>query len=67
MTVVKIVELIGISKKSWEDAVHSALARANKTIKGISGVDVLGWNAIVRNGKIVEYRANIKIAFEVKE
>lgn len=67
VAVVKIVELIGASSKSWEDAVHSALKRAGKTIKGITGVEVLGWNAVVRNARIAEYRANIKIAFEVKE
>lgn len=63
--VVKVVELIGTSPNSWEDAVAGALKRASKTIRGITGVDVVSFNGVVRGGKIVEYRANVKIAFEV--
>ncbi|MGC9113628.1 MAG: dodecin family protein [Candidatus Micrarchaeia archaeon] len=65
MVVVKVVELIGTSPNSWEDAVAGALKRASKTIRGITGVDVVSFNGVVRGGKIVEYRANVKIAFEV--
>lgn len=65
MAVVKIVELVGSSEKSWEDAAQVALKRAAKTIKGITGMDVIGWTAVVENGKIVEYRSNVKIAFQV--
>lgn len=67
MTVVKIVELIGSSPKSWEDAVQVALKRAAKTVRNIRGIDVLRLKAVVRNNKIVEYRANVKIAFVVEE
>ena len=66
VAVIKVVELLGTSPKGWEDAVQSALKRASTTIKGITGVDVLGWNGVVRNGRIAEYRAHLKIAFEVK-
>ncbi|MGC8851097.1 MAG: dodecin family protein [Candidatus Micrarchaeia archaeon] len=65
VVVVKVVELIGTSPNSWEDAVAGALKRASKTIRGITGVDVVSFNGVVRGGKIVEYRANVKIAFEV--
>jgi len=66
MAVVKIIELIGISEKSWEDAVQHAIDEAAKTIRGISGVDILGWKAEVENNQIVSYKANVKIAFTVE-
>ena len=67
MSVVKIVELVGCSDKSWQDAVDNAVRRAAKTIRNIRGVDVLGWTGKVKDGKIVEYRANVKISFVVEE
>jgi dodecin len=62
---VKIIELIGISKKSWEDAVQEAINKTTKSIHNIHGVHVVGFKANVKNGKISEYRANVKIAFIV--
>ena len=67
MSVVKIVELVGCSDRSWQDAVDNAVRRAAKTIRNIRGVDVLGWTGKVKDGKIVEYRANVKISFIVEE
>ena len=63
---VKILELIGSSDKSWEDAVQEALKDAAKTVRNIVGVDVLGFKADVKNGKITRYKAHVKIAFTVE-
>ena len=63
---VKILELIGGSEKSWEDAVQEALREAAKTVRDIVGVDVLGFKADVKNGKITRYKAHVKIAFTVE-
>ena len=63
---VKILELIGGSEKSWEDAVQEALREAAITVKNIVGVDVLGFKADVNNGKITRYKAHVKIAFTVE-
>lgn len=67
MTLVRVVELIGSSTESWEKAVKEALAKASKEFDNIRGIDVLGLKAVVRNNKIVEYRANVKIAYVVEE
>ena len=64
--VVKLIELIGVSSKSWEDAVESAVNKAGESLKNIHAVDVLGFKAKVENGKISEYRANVKIAFVIE-
>lgn len=67
MAVVKIIELVGSSTKSWEDAAKNALAEAAKTVRNIEGIHIKRCNAKVENNKIVEYRAVVKIAFLVEE
>jgi len=64
--VVKVIELIGSSPESWERAVKNALEEAAKTVKNIVGIDVKGCSGVVKDGEIVEYRANVKIAFIVE-
>ena len=65
--VIKIIEIIGSSDKSWEDAARTAVEEAAKTVKHLMGVDVVSFTASVKDGKIVKYKATCKIAFEVKE
>lgn len=67
MSTVKIIELVGTSPKSWHAAVEEALKEASKTLHGISGVDVVSTTAEVKNNKITEYRATIKVAFLVEK
>jgi len=62
MVTLQVREAIGCSPKSWEDAVNEAIKKMGKEAKNIRGVDVKGLKAKVENGKIVEYRANVKIA-----
>ena len=64
--VAKVTELIGHSEKSWDDAVAITISEASKTIRGITGVEVKNLTGKVKNGKIVEYRANVLIAFGVE-
>ena len=66
MQVVKIIELIGSSPDSWEDAVENAVREAARTVKNIKGVHVKRCTAKVKDNKIVEYHANVKIAFIVE-
>ncbi len=62
----KVIELVGSSSESFDDAVRNAVAEAAKTVKNISGVDVQGMTAKVEGGRLSEFRANIKIAFAVE-
>ena len=64
---VKILELVGESSSSWEEAVQQAVIDASKTIDNIVGVEVLNNTATVENGKITNYRANVNVAFKVYE
>ncbi|MDI3281384.1 MAG: dodecin family protein [Bacillota bacterium] len=65
MTVVKVIELVGESPTSWQDAVENAVAQAAKTVRNITGVEVTNMTANVRDGKIVEYKADVQVAFAV--
>jgi len=66
MTVIKIIELVGVSKKGLQDAVENAVKEASKTVRNLKGVDILSWTAKIEGDKIVEYRANVKISFVVE-
>jgi len=62
---VKIIEIIGISSKGFDDAIVQALKKASKTIKGITGFEVIKHMASVEDGKIKQYKVNLKLAFPV--
>ncbi len=64
MGVIKVIELIGESPNSWEEATKNALAVATKTIRGIVGIDVDHFTAKVKDNEIVAFRANIRVAFK---
>jgi flavin-binding protein dodecin len=66
MSVVKIIELIGTSPDGWNEAVQNAVTEAAKTVKNIKGVHVKRCTAKVKDNKIVEYNADVKIAFIVE-
>jgi len=63
MAVARVTQIIGASPHSWEDAVRNALERANKTLRGITGIEVLKENAAIEDGKIAEYRAMVQVTF----
>lgn len=65
MAVLKVIEVLASSTKSWEDAASQAVAEASKTIKGISSVYVQDQSCTVNDGKIEEYRLNLKLTFKI--
>ncbi len=66
MAVIKVIELVGESSASWEQAVHCAVREAAKTVRNIKGVEVLNWTGNCSpDGEILEYRADVQIAFSV--
>jgi len=62
---VKVIEIIGISPKSFDDAIVQALNKASETIKGITGFEVIKQMAAIEDGKITQYKVNLKLAFPV--
>jgi flavin-binding protein dodecin len=63
---IKVIEVLAQSEKSWEDAAKNALEEAKKTLRNIRSIYVKELEAKVENGKIVEYRLNAKISFELE-
>ena len=66
MAVLKVTEVLASSDKSWEDATQKAVDQAAKSLKHIRSVYVQEQSAIVKEGKIVEYRVNLKLSFEIE-
>ncbi len=66
MAILKVIEVLSNSDKSWEDATKKAVANASKTIKNIRSAYVQDQSAVVKDGEVEEFRVNVKITFEVR-
>ena len=66
-SVYKVIELVGSSDKSWEEAVNNAVKQAAKTIRDIRICEVLELDTKIDNDKIVAYRAKVKISFKYED
>lgn len=66
MSVLKVIEILSSSTKSWEDATNNAVIEASKSIKNIKSVYVQEFSTTITNNKIDEYRVNVKITFAVE-
>ena len=59
----KVIEVLAESDKSWEDAAAQAVSRASKTVHGIKSIYIKDFEAKVENNKVVQYRINANISF----
>lgn len=66
MALLKVIEVLSSSKKSWEDATSSAIKKASKTVKNIKSAWVQDQSVSVSGDKVTEYRVTLKVTFEVK-
>jgi len=66
MAVLKVIEVLSSSTVSWEDATQKAVAEASKTVKNIRSVYVKEQSATVKDGKVLEFRMNLKLTFEIE-
>jgi flavin-binding protein dodecin len=64
--IAKVVTLIGSSPQGFAEAAASAVQEAAKTLRGISGADVVTMSAVVENDRITEYRTTVNVAFAVE-
>jgi len=65
MAVLKVIEVLANSEKSWEDATKKAVKHASKSVKNIRSVYINEQSASVKDGEVSEFRVNVKITFEV--
>ena len=66
MAVMKVIEVMANSDKSWEDATRKAVKQASKSVKNIKSVFVQSQSAVVKDDNVTEFRVNLKLTFEVK-
>ena len=65
--VYKSIELTGSSSTSVEDAVHTAVAKASKTIKNMDWLEVIQTRAEIENGKVAYWQVTLKIGFRIED
>ncbi len=65
MAVMKTIEVLSESSKSFEDAIETAVKRTGKTVKNIRSAYVNEMSTAIKNNKIDKFRVNVKITFEV--
>ncbi|RLE27464.1 MAG: dodecin domain-containing protein [Acidobacteria bacterium] len=66
MSVAKVTEISASSTTSFDDAMAKGIARADKTLDKVKGAWVNEMKVIVKEGKITEYRVNMKVSFILK-
>ena len=66
MSVIKTIDLVGVSSESWRDAAGQALQEASKTLRGIEGMDILETSAVVDGDQIKEYQTHVRIRFRIE-
>lgn len=66
MSVLKVIEILASSSKSWEDATQIAIKKASKSLKGIKSAFVQSQSVTVKGDKVSEFRVNLKVTFEIK-
>lgn len=62
----KVIELMGASTESFEDAVEQALSDAARTTRGITGAHVKNMSVTCENGEILEYKVDLKVVFGIE-
>jgi hypothetical protein len=67
MGVSRITEIIASSQKGFDDAVLAGLRKATKTLKGVTGLEVVSLKAKVNEGRVQEYLAKLKITYTVEQ
>jgi len=65
MAILKVIEVLASSDKSWEDATRKAVKKASKSVKNIKSAFVQSQSVTVNNDSVAEYRVNLKLTFEV--
>ena len=67
MSVAKITEIQASSTTSFDDAIKTGIARANKTLRNVSGAWIKSQKVMIENGTITEYRVLMKVSFVLQD
>ena len=66
-SVYKVIELVGTSEESWEMAAAAAVERAGESLRDLRIAEVADLDMQIENGKVVTYRAKIKVSFKFSD
>lgn len=66
-SVYKVIELVGTSTKSWEDAAQTAVERAAKSLEDLRIAEVVDLDMQIKDGKVQTYRAKVKVSFKYRD
>lgn len=61
----KLIELVGVSERSTEDAIHSAIAQASQTLKGLDWFEVMEVRGLIQAGQVSQFQVKLKIGFRI--
>jgi flavin-binding protein dodecin len=67
MAIHKVIEVLSQSEKGWEDAAQAAVRDAAKTVKHIKSIYIKNMEGVVQGDRIVQYRVNANLTFEVED
>ena len=67
MPVYKVIEVIGTSEDSWEDAASQAITRASQTVDDLRIAEVVSQDLKIEGGKVVAYRTKVSLSFKFRE
>ena len=66
MAIMKVIEVLANSDKSWEEATRKAVKQAAKSVKNIKSAFVQSQSVVINDDQVTEFRVNLKITFEIK-
>jgi hypothetical protein len=66
-SVYKVIEIIGTSKASWEEAARSAVERAAKTVRDLRIAEVVTQDVVIENGKVTAFRTKLSVSFKYED
>ncbi len=67
MSVYKVIELVGTSKDSWEDAANNAITMAKKSLRELRIAEVIKFDVRMDDGDIIEYRVRMNVSFKYED
>ena len=67
MSVYKVIDIVGTSENSWEEAAKNAVERASKSLEDLRVAEVTSQDLKIENGEVVAYRTKVSVSFKFKD
>ncbi len=65
--VAKVIEIVASSEKSFDDAIAQGIDRASKTLRDVTGAEVVNWTCAIDSGKVTNYKVTLHVAFALED